>query len=155
MFQQVQEKTLGQVLGVIRRMPAAPSENVERVPIEPAQLGQSGLPPLRLTLCRAHDDRPARGVKARRALHWRTIVAFHEEVGLSSTIAGKSTFRNKIPETGRSGYPLVSDHAHELHLALRKAGAPKTLDAADFSTCSSGRKPASFYALPHWQRYSL
>jgi hypothetical protein len=67
-FQQVQEKTLGQVLGVIRRMPAAPSENVDRIPIEPAQLGQSGLPPLRLTLCGPHDDRPARGVKARRAL---------------------------------------------------------------------------------------
>ena len=38
-FEQVQEKTLGQVLSVIRRMPAAPSENVERIPIEPAQLG--------------------------------------------------------------------------------------------------------------------
>ena len=38
-FQQVQEKTLGQVLGVVRRMPAAPSENVEWIPIEPAQLG--------------------------------------------------------------------------------------------------------------------
>jgi hypothetical protein len=38
-FQQVQEKTLGQVLSVIRRMPAAPSENIEWIPIEPAQLG--------------------------------------------------------------------------------------------------------------------
>jgi len=35
----VQEKTLGQVLGIVRRMPAASSENVERIPIEPAQLG--------------------------------------------------------------------------------------------------------------------
>ena len=39
MFDHVQEKTLGQVLGVIRRMAAAPSENVERIPIELAQLG--------------------------------------------------------------------------------------------------------------------
>ena len=39
MFDHVQEKTLGQVLGVIRRMPAASSENVERIPIEPARLG--------------------------------------------------------------------------------------------------------------------
>jgi hypothetical protein len=38
-FQQVQEKTLGQILGVIWGMPAAPSENVERIPIEPAQFG--------------------------------------------------------------------------------------------------------------------
>ena len=38
-FDHVQEKALGQVLGVIRRMSAAPSENVERIPIEPAQLG--------------------------------------------------------------------------------------------------------------------
>jgi hypothetical protein len=75
----VQEKALGQVLGLIRRMPAPPSKNVERIPIEPAQLSQSSRRSLRLALGCAHDDRPARGVKARRALHWRTMVAFHEE----------------------------------------------------------------------------
>ena len=78
-FQKVQEKTLGQILGVFRRISAAPSENVEWIPIEPAQLGQSGLPPLRVTLRRSHDDCPARGVKARRALRGRTMVAFHEK----------------------------------------------------------------------------
>ena len=120
-FQQVQEKTLSQVLGVIRRMSAAPSENVEWIPIEPAQLGQSGLPSLRLTLRRPHDDRPARGVKARRAFHWRTMVAFHEEVGLLPTVAGKSIFRNKIPETPEpcrlcNGMKtLIPDYDCELH----------------------------------------
>jgi hypothetical protein len=34
---------------------------------------------LRLTLRRHHDDRPARGVKARRALRWRIMVPFHDE----------------------------------------------------------------------------
>ena len=29
---------------------------------------------------RPHDDRPARGVKTRRALRQRTVVAFHEEM---------------------------------------------------------------------------
>jgi hypothetical protein len=76
----VQEKTLSQILGIIRRMTAPPGENVERIPIEPAQLSQSSLRSLRLTLRCAHDDRPARGMKARRALHGRTMVAFHEEV---------------------------------------------------------------------------
>jgi hypothetical protein len=38
-FQQVHKKTLCQVLGVVRRMPAEPSEDVERIPIKPAQLG--------------------------------------------------------------------------------------------------------------------
>ena len=38
-FQQVQEKTLYQVLGIDRRMPVEPSEDVERIPIKPAQLG--------------------------------------------------------------------------------------------------------------------
>ena len=56
--------------------------NVERIPVEAAQLGQSGRPSLRLTLRRLHDNRPARGVKARHALHWRTMVTFHKEVGL-------------------------------------------------------------------------
>jgi hypothetical protein len=59
MFQQVQEKALSQVVGVIGRMPAAPGENVESIPIKPAPIGQSRLPPLRLTLRRPHDDRPA------------------------------------------------------------------------------------------------
>jgi hypothetical protein len=54
---------------------------------------------LRLTLGRAHDNPPSRGVKARRALRWRTMVAFHEELDLLPTIAGENTFRNKIPET--------------------------------------------------------
>jgi hypothetical protein len=47
---------------------------------------------------RARDDCPARGVKARRALRWRTMVAYHEEVGLFPKIAGENLFRNKIPE---------------------------------------------------------
>ena len=62
-------------------------------------LCHGGLLLLRLTSRRLHDDRPARGVKARRALHWRNMVAFHEEVGLLPTIAGETMFRNKIPET--------------------------------------------------------
>jgi hypothetical protein len=58
---------------------------------------------LRLTLRRPHDDRPARGVKARRALRRETMVAFHKEFRVSSTITGKSMFRNKIPETLKPG----------------------------------------------------
>ena len=38
-FQQVQEKTLGQVLGVVPRMSATPSEYVEWIPVKPAQFG--------------------------------------------------------------------------------------------------------------------
>jgi hypothetical protein len=38
-FQQVQEETFYQVLGIVRRTPAEPSEDVERIPIKPAQLG--------------------------------------------------------------------------------------------------------------------
>src|SRR5271165_5543197 len=84
-------------------MPAAPSKNVERIPIEPAQFGQSELPTLRLTLRSPHDDRPARGVKARRALRRRTMVAFHKEFRVSPTIAGQSMFTNKITETLKPG----------------------------------------------------
>src|SRR4029077_14959968 len=38
LLQQVQEKTLGQVLGVIRRVPAASSEHVEWIPVIAAQI---------------------------------------------------------------------------------------------------------------------
>jgi hypothetical protein len=69
-FQQVQEKTLSQVLGVIRGVPAAAGENVEWIPISAAQLSERRLTPWRLTLRCHHNDCPARGVKAFRALHW-------------------------------------------------------------------------------------
>jgi hypothetical protein len=37
-FQQVQEKTLGQVLGVFRRVPAVAGEHIEWIPISATQL---------------------------------------------------------------------------------------------------------------------
>src|ERR1700756_961750 len=79
-FQQVQEKTLGQVLGVFRGVPASASEHVEWIPINATQLSKGGLPLWRLALHSAHDDRPTRCVKACRALRWQTKVAFHEKL---------------------------------------------------------------------------
>src|SRR5271165_936234 len=91
--------------------------------------------PLRLTLRRPHDDRPARGVKARRVLRRRTMVAFHNECRVSPTITGESRFRNKIPETLKPGClcnrmkTLISDHDYELYLGgTAKPGIQKTLD---------------------------
>jgi hypothetical protein len=92
----VQKNALGQVLGIRRRIAASSGEYGKRICIELAQLRQSRLPASRLTLRRPHDDRPAGGVKARRALHWRTMVAFHKKVSLLPTIVGESVFRNKI-----------------------------------------------------------
>jgi hypothetical protein len=47
-------------------------------------------------LRRPHDHRPARGVKARRALRGRTVVAFHEELDLLPTIAGETSLGTKF-----------------------------------------------------------
>src|SRR4029077_17972134 len=50
------------------------------------------------------------------------MVLFHKEFRVSSTITGKSMFRNKIPETLKPGClcngmkTLISDHDYELHL---------------------------------------
>jgi hypothetical protein len=63
---------------------------------------------------RPHDDRPACGVKARRALHWRTVVAFHKEVSLLPTIAVEYVFRNKILRRC-SPEGLIPDYDCELH----------------------------------------
>jgi hypothetical protein len=38
-FHHVQKKTLCQILGIIRRMPAPSSKNVDRIAMEPTQLG--------------------------------------------------------------------------------------------------------------------
>ena len=42
--------------------------------------------PLPPDLFRPHDDRPPRGLKARRALLWRTMVVFHRTIGSFSNI---------------------------------------------------------------------
>jgi len=44
-------------------------------------------------------------VKAHRALLWRTVVAFHEEIGLLPTIVAKSVFTNKISAALESNRP--------------------------------------------------
>src|SRR5260370_5696424 len=48
------------------------------------------------------------------------MVAFHKEFRVSSTVAGKSMFRNKIPETLKPGCLCngmkTPDHDYELHL---------------------------------------
>jgi hypothetical protein len=72
----MKEKPLYQVLGVVWGVRAAAGEH--------------------LTAARPHDDRPTRGMKARRALRWRTMVAFHKEFRVSPTITAEITFRNKI-----------------------------------------------------------
>jgi hypothetical protein len=79
---QVQKSALGQVLSLLQRIAASSGEYGKRICIELAQLRQNGLPASLLTLRRPRDDRPAGGVKARRALHWRTMVAFHKKVSL-------------------------------------------------------------------------
>jgi len=63
------------------------------------QLGEGGLSTLR----RPQHDRPACGVKARRAFRWRTMVAFHKEFRVSPRLAVESMLRNKIPETLKLG----------------------------------------------------
>jgi hypothetical protein len=96
LLQQMKEKPLCQVLGIIRGVPSAAGEHVQRIPISAAQLSKRGLASRRLALRRPHDDRPVRGVKTRRAFRWQTMVAFHKEFRVSPTITAEITFRNKI-----------------------------------------------------------
>src|SRR6266481_9408791 len=61
------------------------------------------------------------------------MVAFHKEFRVSPTIAGKSMFRNKIPETLRPGCLCngmkTPDHDYQLHLGgTAKPCIQKTLD---------------------------
>ena len=94
---------------------------------------------------RFHDNRPARGVKARRALRPGTMVAFHEEVDLLPTIIAEIVFRNKIPETPQrrrlcNGMKsLISDYENVFHLGgTAKPGIQKTLDCrGDFRNLRS------------------
>src|SRR5260370_39471988 len=72
-------------------------------------------------------------MKAPGALRWRTMVAFHKEFRVSSTIAGKSMFTNKIPETLKPGCLCngmkTPDHDYDLHLGgTAKPSIQKTLD---------------------------
>jgi len=92
-FHQMKKKTLGQVLGILRRMPAAPSEGVEWIPIVPAQLGQSRGASLFLALRRRQDDRPMSSVKTPPLRCRRTIFPFHNELPVKFYFSGCSALR--------------------------------------------------------------
>ena len=86
-------------------------------------------------------------------LHCRTMVAFHE-MGLLPTIACKSMFRNKIPETPHrrlcNGMKSnISNHDYELHLGgTAKPGIQKTLGAAVISgTCVVAHDSAATWMM--------
>jgi hypothetical protein len=84
-------------------------------------------------LRRVHDDRPARGVKARRTFRRRTMLAFHDKSPCFRILADQITFRNKIPETLEPGCLCngmnTPDHEQKLQLdCTEKPGIQKTLD---------------------------
>ncbi len=64
--QQPSEKLLREVLGLVRFMPAAAEEGIERIPIGAAQFGHGlGCPRRFLPACGGQDDGPVRGGEAR------------------------------------------------------------------------------------------
>lgn len=63
--QQLAEKLLRQILGVVRRLPAAPHEGVERIPIGGADRLERGGRLRGLLPVRRQHDGPSRGWKTR------------------------------------------------------------------------------------------
>jgi hypothetical protein len=70
---------------------------------------------LRLTLSRPHDDRPARGVKARRALRRGTMIAFHKEFRVSPPLLRR--LLSAQSESRRNGE--ISNRANDEVSAVR------------------------------------
>ena len=72
-------------------------------------------------------------MKANRALRWRTMVASHKDLRVSSTLAAQSLFRNKIFEPRRQDSLCKGlnnpDHEQKLQLdGTEEPGFQKTLD---------------------------
>ena len=96
-------------------------------------------------------------------LHCRTMVAFHEGMGLSSTIAGESLFRNRIPETPQARRLCngmksnISNNDDELHSGgTAKPGIQKTLDSAVLSgTCVVAHDNAATWMMSTFTGSSL
>src|ERR1700761_8500692 len=76
-LEQMQKKTLGEVLRVGRLVPATTSECIERIPVEPAQLAQRRLAPWQLTRGSDKNSAPARRVKARWIGRHRRMLRIH------------------------------------------------------------------------------
>src|SRR5258708_817636 len=73
----MQEKSLCEILGIVRRITTTASKSVQRIPIEPAQLRQSLFACSGIALRRDNDDAPPRSMKSRGFVHYCTLFQFH------------------------------------------------------------------------------
>jgi predicted Zn-ribbon and HTH transcriptional regulator len=73
-FEQMQKKALREILRIVRRVPTIPNKRVNRVPVQPAKLGQCGFGTRRLTLSRKQHHAPPSGAKSASGIRWRMMV---------------------------------------------------------------------------------
>ena len=76
-FKEVQEKALGEILGVMWSRPATACESVQGVPIKAAKFSQSSLTSWHPTFRGNKNRAPARGAKARWIIRHRQMLRIH------------------------------------------------------------------------------
>lgn len=107
MLNDMNEKTLGSILCVLRRIPAIPGKSVQWGPVKLVKFSQSRLPRRVLALCGKHNDRPPRGAKLPCDFRVRIFVRLHRELSLLDLYQTRSPFGNKNSDAKRLRFGVM------------------------------------------------
>ena len=118
MLEQVQKKALGEILCIVRRISAPTDKGIKRIPINSAELRQSGLSTRRLALRGNHDQGPTRGVELSPqplrlgqipvSFYTPSVVRVAKHGGLQNKNSGKSSRMGSLDRKKRKRRRLLT-----------------------------------------------
>src|ERR1700722_5913813 len=73
-FEQMQKKSLSEILRIVRKVPTISNKRVNRVPVQPAKFGKCCFRTRHLTLSRKQHHAPLSGAKSANGIRWRMMV---------------------------------------------------------------------------------
>ena len=96
MVEKMQEKTLRQILGLVRIEASTPDKQIDRLPIDPTNLRQRILGAGRLTLRRKEDRAPTGGAKSSGSVCWRWRLRLQSDPFRFSKLSETSRLEKQI-----------------------------------------------------------
>ena len=88
----MEEKSLGEILSVVRRIPPTASEGIQGIPIESAEFAQRRLTPRHPARRSDKNRAPTRGAKVRRVTRIRTLLRIQLKLSPRPNLKQRTTY---------------------------------------------------------------